>query len=89
MAPNPGVGGLCPRRARAFLPPSAAGISHAAACGDVPPPGGGGKRGQDTKVSYPLLRLPNFPLRRSAEHSRLKCEESTDFISVLSSFFMP
>ena len=27
-----------------------------------PPPGGGGKRGQDTKVSYPLLRLPNFPL---------------------------
>ena len=22
----------------------------------------GGKRGQDTKVSYPLLRLPNFPL---------------------------
>ena len=31
--------------------------------GALPPPGGGGgKRGQDTKVSYPLLRLPNFPL---------------------------
>ena len=50
-------------------------------------PAARGKRGQDTKVSYPLLRLPNFPLRRSAEHSRLKNEESTDFTSVLSFFF--
>ena len=33
-------------------------------------PAAGGERGQDTKVSYPLLRLPNFPLRRSAERSR-------------------
>ena len=54
-----------------MLPTGSRGL-HAAACGDVPPPGGGGKRGQDTKVSYPLLRLPNFPLRRSAKHSRLK-----------------
>ena len=69
-----------------MLPPGSRGL-HAAACGDVPPPGGGGKRGQDTKVSYPLLRLPNFPLRRSAEHSRLKNEESTDFTSVLSFLF--
>ena len=38
---------------------------------------------------YPLLRLPNFPLRRSAEHSRLKNEESTDFTSVLSFFLLP
>ena len=44
---------------------------HAAACRDVPPPGGGGKRGQDTKVSYPLLRLPNFPLGRDSLRSRV------------------
>ena len=29
-----------------------------------------GKRGQDTKVSYPLLRLPNFPLSRDSLRSR-------------------
>ena len=53
-----------------MLPPGSRGL-HAAACGDVPPPGGGGQRGQDTKVSYPLLRLPNFPLRRVSVASRL------------------
>ena len=43
---------------------------HAAACG-VCPSRGGGKRGQDTKVSYPLLRLPNFPLSRDSLRSRV------------------
>ena len=35
------------------------------------PPGARGKRGQDTKVSYPLLRLPNFPLSRDSLRSRV------------------
>ena len=52
-----------------------------ARCGvqDVPLPGrggcrrpaAGGKRGQDTKVSCPLLRLPNFPLSRDSLRSRV------------------
>ena len=33
-------------------------------------PAAGGKRGQDTKVSCPLLRLPNFPLSRDSLRSR-------------------
>ena len=47
---------------------------------------------QDTLSGFlipPLATPPDLPAGRSAEHSRLKCEESTDFISVLSSFFMP
>ena len=36
---------------------------------------------------YPLLRLPNFPLRRVSVASRLKNEESTDFTSVPSFFY--
>ena len=35
------------------------------------PPGAKGKRGQDTKVSCPLLRLPNFPLSRDSLRSRV------------------
>ena len=65
---------------------------------DVPIPGDGGvspseggdlqKGEQDTcGFLYPLLRLPNFPLRRVSVASRLKNEESTDFTSVLSFFF--
>ena len=53
-----------------FLPPSAAGeMLPGGSRGDArcgvqgrAPPGARGKRGQDTKVSCPLLRLPNFPL---------------------------
>ena len=35
------------------------------------PPGARGKRGQDTKVSCPLLRLPNFPLSCDSLRSRV------------------
>ena len=52
------LGGRAP-----FLPPSAAGISHAAACGDAPLPGRGARGGTghpDLRPGflYPLLRLP-------------------------------
>ena len=70
MSPTRGRGGR-PERASAFF---------------CRRPAAGGKKGQDTKVSYPLLRLPNFPLRRVSVASRLKNEESTDFTSVLSFF---
>ena len=43
-----------------MLPPGSRGL-HAAACGDVPPPGGGGKRGQDTLTGFgrsPLNLIP-------------------------------
>ena len=58
-ARSPGGFFIFPRRESAFLPPSAAGISHAAACGNAPLPGRGAKGGtRHLRFLIPPLATP-------------------------------
>ena len=51
-------------------PPGTRGVRHDMACA-LPPPGGGGKRGRDTKVSLPLLTPQPFLRTRLPSVARL------------------
>ena len=86
--PHPGTGVFALRGRAPFLPPPGGGENccraAARAC----------KKGYRTplKTGFPIPPLatpPDLPVCRSAEPSRLKNEESTDFTSVLSFFFCP
>ena len=52
-------------------PPGMGDVRHDMACA-LPPPGGGGKRGRDTKVSLPLLTPQPFLRTRLPSVARLK-----------------
>ena len=65
-------------------PPGTGDIRHDMACA-LPPPGGGGKRGRDTKVSLPLLtpqpflwtRLPSVARLNTRAHRGVWCSKGT------------
>ena len=59
-----------PPQARETLP-GRGDVRHDMAC-TLPPPGGGGKRGRDTKVSLPLLTPQTFLRTRLPSVARLK-----------------
>ena len=59
------------RRWRREWPSRAGDVRHGMAWG-LPPPGGGGKRGRDTKVSLPLLTPQPFLWTRLPSVARLK-----------------
>ena len=70
--PSRRSGGLPPQAERGNAVPTAEGIAGVSRRRGMPPPGGGGKRGRDTKVSLPLLTPQPFLRTRLPSVARLK-----------------